>query len=75
MMPKLGLTKGGGAFPGPGVVEGVGGWPDEAPLKADAPDSSLNLTKRKGKRILKRRRGHRELLDGRLCRPDSEQWP
>ena len=20
-------------------------------------------------------RGHRELLDGRLCRPDSEQWP
>ena len=56
MMPKLGLTKGGGpAFPGPGVVEGVGGWPDEAPLKADAPDSSLNLTKRKGKRILKRR--------------------
>ena len=55
MMPKLGLTKGGGAFPGPGVVEGVGGCPDEAPLKADAPDSSLNLTKRKGKRNLKRR--------------------
>ena len=55
MMPKLGLTKGGGAFPGPGVVEGVGGWPDEAPLKADAPDSSLNLTKQsKGQRILKR---------------------
>ena len=48
MMPKLGLTKGGGpAFPGPGVVEGVGGWPDEAPLKADAPDSSLNLTKQR----------------------------
>ena len=20
-------------------------------------------------------RGHREILDGRLCRPDSEQWP
>ena len=20
-------------------------------------------------------RGHRELMDGRLCRPDSEQWP
>ena len=20
-------------------------------------------------------RGHRELLDGRLCKPDSEQWP
>ena len=20
-------------------------------------------------------RGHRELLDGRLCRPDSKQWP
>lgn len=43
MIPKLGLTKGGGADPGPGVVEGVGGCPDDAPLNDDAPDSSLSL--------------------------------
>ena len=44
MMPRLGLTKGGGTLPGPGVVEGVGGCPaDEAPLSAEAPDSSRNL--------------------------------
>ena len=43
MMPKLAFIKGGGALPGPGVVEGVGGWPDEVPLRAVAPDSSLNL--------------------------------
>ena len=45
IMPKLALTKGGGALPGPGVVEGVGGCPEEAPLSAEAPavSSKRNL--------------------------------
>ena len=43
MIPKFGFNKGGGADPGPGVVEGVGGWPEEAPLSAEAPDSSRSL--------------------------------
>ena len=41
----------------------------------ESKDISWYEWKNLGKMVCYLLRGHRECLDGRLCRPDSEQWP